>query len=245
MALGMTDEEILERAIQFARSPVYKRMRRAYLVARREMQTLRATELYFRQSSLAFLSETRMCCIPLEMYDEYINFFIGPDRDVSSLPVPFAACATDLVEGRTVTLRHGSLHAMLAASCAVPGLFPPQESAGRLLVDGAVANEVPVASAMLLGLRAPVVALYLQRPTQRVEAYKSSIEVATRATAIAHAELVREQLARAPLVVAMPVQEIGWLSFADARGAAEIGAEAAKHSIDNLLRELEARAAGT
>jgi NTE family protein len=70
-----------------------------------------------------------------------------PVVDVShfdSLPTPFRAVATDLETGAAVVLQDGDLATALRASMSAPGIFAPVERDGRLLVDGGVANNLPV-----------------------------------------------------------------------------------------------------
>lgn len=60
------------------------------------------------------------------------------------LAIPFRAVATDLETGQEVVLGSGNLASAMVASMAVPALFPPVDHGGRLLVDGGVANNMPV-----------------------------------------------------------------------------------------------------
>ena len=73
------------------------------------------------------------------------------DQDIASLPKPFGAIATELVSGREVWLREGSMVAAVRASAALPGLFTPVQLDGRLLVDGALVNPVPVSLCRAMG----------------------------------------------------------------------------------------------
>lgn len=57
---------------------------------------------------------------------------------------PARAVATDLETGETVVLGDGRLDAAVRASCSVPMLWSPVRSRGRVLVDGGVADPVPV-----------------------------------------------------------------------------------------------------
>jgi len=75
------------------------------------------------------------------------------DMYIEDLPHPFIAIAADLVTGHEVWLRKGSLIEAMSASFALPGVFPPVVRNGRLLVDGALVNPVPVAPAQALGAR--------------------------------------------------------------------------------------------
>jgi NTE family protein len=73
------------------------------------------------------------------------------DRDFADLKLPFGCVATDLATGREVWLRDGSVAAAVRASIAVPGLFQPVSRDGRLLVDGALLDPVPVSLCRALG----------------------------------------------------------------------------------------------
>ncbi|HTY03205.1 MAG TPA: patatin-like phospholipase RssA [Rhodocyclaceae bacterium] len=73
------------------------------------------------------------------------------DRDIQSLPVPFGCVATDLGTGREIWLREGSVVEAVRASISLPGLLTPVQRDGRLLVDGALVNPVPVSLCRALG----------------------------------------------------------------------------------------------
>jgi NTE family protein len=73
------------------------------------------------------------------------------DRPIESLSVSFAAVATSLHDGAEVWLRRGSTLDAVRASIALPGLFSPVPADGMLLVDGGLANPVPVSLARALG----------------------------------------------------------------------------------------------
>lgn len=67
------------------------------------------------------------------------------------LRVPFHCVATDLGTGAARWFDEGPLVDAVMASAALPGLLPPVEVDGRLLVDGAAVDVVPVARAVALG----------------------------------------------------------------------------------------------
>jgi NTE family protein len=73
------------------------------------------------------------------------------DQPVEDLPLPFGAVATALDTGTEVWLRSGSMLRAVRASIALPALFTPVLHDGRLLVDGGLANPVPVSLARAMG----------------------------------------------------------------------------------------------
>jgi NTE family protein len=60
------------------------------------------------------------------------------------LPTPFRAVATDLSSGEPVVMRAGDLTTAMRASLSAPGVFSPVEREGRLLVDGGIAENLPI-----------------------------------------------------------------------------------------------------
>ena len=73
--------------------------------------------------------------------------------NIEDLPFPFIAIAADLVTGHEVWMRKGSITEAMAASFALPGVFPPVSRNNRLLVDGALVNPLPIAPAQAMGAR--------------------------------------------------------------------------------------------
>lgn len=67
---------------------------------------------------------------------------LRPDFD--SLPIPFRAVATDLNTRRAVVLADGNLAMAMRASMSIPGIFNPLVINDQVLVDGGLANQLPV-----------------------------------------------------------------------------------------------------
>jgi NTE family protein len=73
------------------------------------------------------------------------------DVNFDSLPIPFRAMAADIETGKAVALGSGQLAVAARASMAVPGFFTPVELDGKALVDGGIANNLPVDIALAMG----------------------------------------------------------------------------------------------
>lgn len=81
------------------------------------------------------------------------EFYKALVRDVmiESMPLPFAAVATDLETGREIWLQLGSAATAVSASIAIPGIFSPVRIDGTWLADGGLVNPVPVSVCRALG----------------------------------------------------------------------------------------------
>ena len=65
--------------------------------------------------------------------------------------LPLTVVATDLETGEEVWLESGPAVPALAASSAMPGIFPPVRIGDRWLIDGSVASDTPVGAAVKAG----------------------------------------------------------------------------------------------
>ncbi len=67
-----------------------------------------------------------------------------PDVKIENLPVPFCAVSADLATKREVVFRKGSLYRAIRASISIPSVFKPVRIAHHQLVDGGIANALPL-----------------------------------------------------------------------------------------------------
>ena len=73
------------------------------------------------------------------------------DTTIESLPIPFAAVATEVGAGHEIWLQRGPLALAIRASYALPGIFEPVRIGDRWMFDGALVNPVPVTVCRALG----------------------------------------------------------------------------------------------
>ena len=177
---------------------------------------------------------------------------------IESLPVRFAAIATEVGTGHEIWLTRGSLVDALRASYAMPGIFPPVKIAGRWLMDGAVVNPIPVSAARALGGRV-VIAVNLNadlfgRGTviQDSTIHPAPETVANRprrfsavmidAFNISQDRISRSRLAGDPpdLTIAPKLGHIGLFEFHRAEEAIKIGEEAAKRALPDITAAIAA-----
>ena len=83
----------------------------------------------------------------LELIDAFVD-----KKTFKHTKIPFAAVAADVCDGLPATLTSGSLATAIRASISYPPVFDPVRVGKRLLVDGGIVAEVPVAQARALGV---------------------------------------------------------------------------------------------
>jgi NTE family protein len=103
--------------------------------------------------------------------------------DFDLLPTPFRAVATDLVTGNAVLMDKGDLSIAMRASISAPGVFAPVETQGRLLVDGGLAENLPIDVAR--GMHADILIVSdVSFPLQALSALDSALSISNQMLAI-------------------------------------------------------------
>lgn len=133
-----------------------------------------------------------------------------PGERIEDLPRPFIAVATDLETGDEVRLAGGDLRSAVRASSAIPGILPAVEVDGRMLVDGGVLAEVPVAAACSLGGSVLAVDVSMDLPPLQADAL--ALDTMMRTQLMTSQRLRRHQM-RAVRWVIRP--EVGHLTWSD------------------------------
>jgi NTE family protein len=80
-----------------------------------------------------------------------------PCDNLEDVKIPCHVVATDVLDGTEVTIASGPISSALLASAAIPAVFPAVAYAGRRLMDGAVANNTPISTALSLGAKRVIV----------------------------------------------------------------------------------------
>lgn len=76
---------------------------------------------------------------------------------IEDLPLAVSLVAADLLSGEEVRLTRGPIVPAVQASIAIPALFRPVRVGGRLLIDGGMVANLPIAAARALAPGLPVI----------------------------------------------------------------------------------------
>ena len=95
---------------------------------------------------LGFLGARRNL-IPAGALRRLITRHVEHER-LEDLPIPLHVIACDVLTGSERRLSSGPLVEAVMASAAIPGIFPPVEWDGRLLIDGGIVNNTPITHAL-------------------------------------------------------------------------------------------------
>ena len=101
---------------------------------------------------------------------------VPTNKSFDDLAIPFRAVATDMASGEEVLLDAGNLAQAVRASMSIPGLLAPLELDGRLLVDGGIANNIPISVAKSMGVDR-IIAVDIGAPLYKKEEISSVFSV--------------------------------------------------------------------
>ncbi len=158
--------------------------------------------------------------------------------DFNKLPIPFRAMATDIETGEAVVLDHGSVAQAMRASMSVPGAIAPVEIEGRLLVDGGIANNLPIDEARKLCADV-VIAVNISTPPMKRKESTSALSVAGQLVNFLGKQTVDEQLKRLAdrdVLIAPDLGDISAGDFERAADAIQIGEQATRAMANSLSR---------
>ncbi|WP_288076239.1 patatin-like phospholipase family protein, partial [Marinobacter sp.] len=151
-------------------------------------------------------------------------------EDFDELAIPFRAIATDLETGEEVVIGSGNLSEAIRASMSIPGVYAPVTLDGRLLVDGGVANNLPVNVAHELGADI-VIAVDITDPLLEREDIREAFSVVGQLTTMMTRQNTERQLkllGDQDILVRPDLKGLSSADFHEAPALFELGASSAR-----------------
>lgn len=150
-------------------------------------------------------------------------------KNFDNLHIPFRAIAADIETGNPVLLSSGDLAHAIRASMSIPGVFAPVEIGGRLLVDGGIANNLPVDVARQMGADILIV-VDISTHLRTREKLSSAAGITAQVMTILIEKNVKVQLSslkKDDILIQPDLGDIGTTDFSNAVNAIKIGYDAA------------------
>ena len=202
-----------------------------------DYKTLFAPEFGVKQSGLV-LPKGIIAGVSIEVFMRALTQSAVEINDFSRLPIPFRAVAADIETGEAVVLDRGSVAQAMRASMAVPGAIAPVEIGGRLLVDGGIANNLPIDEARKLCADV-VIAVNISTPPLKREEISSALAVSLQLLNFLGKQTVDRQLASLgprDVLIAPDLGDISAGSFERSADAIRVGEATARAMADALGR---------
>jgi NTE family protein len=208
-----------------------------------DVHTLPRLLLRAKQILLAKRAASSMGIFETELLRTIVDSLL-PSMPISDCRIPFAAVAVNLRTGRTAVMSEGDLRGAVAASCAIPGFFPPQKHDGSLYIDGGTVSPMPVLEALSLdGTQRPIIAVDVGRDLESYEEVSNALEVVLRNESIAGYWLKRPHTERADIVIDPDVGHYTWSHVDQMDALIEAGRTAAREAIPGI-EKLQFKAKG-
>lgn len=157
-------------------------------------------------------------------------------EDFDQLAIPFRAVATDLETGEQVVIGNGNLSEAIRASMSIPGVYAPVRWDGRLLVDGGVANNLPVTVARGMGADI-VIAVDITDPLLKAEDLQEAFSVVGQLTTMMtrmNTDYQLERLQDQDILIRPDLEGRSSSDFYDAPILFELGATSARSHASEL-----------
>ncbi len=113
--------------------------------------------------------------------------------DFDQLRIPYRAVATNIENGEPFIIKSGNLARAMRASMSIPGALPPITIDDTLLVDGGIANNVPIDIVRKMGADI-VIIVDVSAPLEKKEDLKSSIDITGQLTTILTRRIADSQI---------------------------------------------------
>ena len=162
-------------------------------------------------------------------------------NDFDRLRIPFRCVAADLISGKPVIFKSGSLGTALRASMAVPGVITPVEFGDTLLVDGGVVDNLPVRPALDWGADV-VIAIDVTTPLRsKKDQFRSLIDVLDQTIGLRIEQDMERSRKKADIVVRPELEGFTVASFSQVSEMIPRGREAIRGRLDEIRSILRSR----
>jgi len=159
-------------------------------------------------------------------------------KNFDKLSIPFRAVAADIETGDSVVLSTGSLAKAMRASMNIPGAFAPVTIDGKLLVDGGVANNLPINVVREMGADI-VIAIDISTPLYNKEQLKNVLNISGQLVGLLtrkNTEYSLATLTKKDIVIIPQLGDIGTGDFERAGETIPVGEKAARDKTSVLQR---------
>ena len=151
-------------------------------------------------------------------------------NDFSKLPIPFVCIATNLETGKQEVLTKGFLPEAILASGAFPTLLAPVEIDGKLLTDGGVTNNFPVAEVKAMGADV-VIGVDIQSGLESKEQLNSAVKILNQIVGFQMYKSMEYKYDSLDLVIKPDMKNFNVVSFDKAKEIMAEGEMAARENI--------------
>lgn len=176
-------------------------------------------------------------------FDSFIQSMIWsspymPTTNFDSLKYPLRIIATDLVQGKSVSLKSGNLARTIKASATIPLRFPTVRIDSMILVDGGILANIPVKSAFEFN---PDIIIAVNSSSPLLERFDlvNPWNIADQAISTAMKKISDDEMLLADFIISPNLGNKKNIDFTDLEFTAELGYDVAMDSIKSIINRIE------
>jgi len=187
--------------------------------------------------------------------DAGLSRFLG-NKTFGDCKKQFCCVAVDIISGKRIVMKSGSLKEAVRASISIPGMFPPVQKENALLVDGGVMEPLPtealkeldcdyiIASSIIFESESP--SAYddagMDKDLMAQKIKKISIQtILDRSMNLIHNQMVQPYLKQARIVIEPKIGGFGFFDFIKSEQIIEAGRKAALKKVPEIKKKLKIR----
>jgi len=156
-------------------------------------------------------------------------------HDFDRLPIPFRCVATDIVTGDKFVFSKGSLPTAIRSSMSLPAIFAPMEIDGHLLVDGGIADNLPVDVVRAMGADI-VIAVDIGTPPLDRDQIKSPLAVYSQVMNLLMQKEIDVQASQADILLRPDLGRYSLMDFGNALTLVPVGEQLVASHAEMLSR---------
>jgi NTE family protein len=156
---------------------------------------------------------------------------------IEDSPIPLAIMTVDIANGEKTVLRNGEVAPAVMASNAVPGIYRPIFIDGRMLMDGGIAEDVPISPLKPMG--ADVVVAVNLSAERRYSTPNDIIDIILNAIDIAIDENTKFQVRQADVLIEPQLSHFPRMDVSKVDELIAEGYRSTKASITKIKRLLK------
>ncbi|MBN1969646.1 MAG: patatin-like phospholipase family protein [Candidatus Delongbacteria bacterium] len=148
----------------------------------------------------------------------YLSELTIPYHNVSNFddfPIPLRIVSTDIATGKEVVFKHGFLPQILRSTMSIPSAFNPVSIEDKLLVDGGVADNLPVEIAIDMGADI-IIAVDVGAPLYSKDELNTMLRIMEQSVSLYGANKVKESRLKADILIEPNIDGYNSTSFSDA-----------------------------
>ncbi len=154
------------------------------------------------------------------------------NKNIEELKIPLAIVATDIRTGERIVFTEGNAADAVRASVAIPGVIVPVKWKGRLLVDGAVSDRLPVSIVREMGADI-VIAVDVTGLNTNAE-LNHIVDIIMQSMDMMQMEIVQNREDHSDIMIRPDVVHFGSFSFERGRELIQAGEQAARAQIERI-----------